>query len=89
MKAKALHTTLAASKTPMTVQSAAAPDVSLDTAELDRIVGVKGKPVGGVYQFGIPRRDPITQNKMSLDPAAPLVWPLALTSNQPAMAKLQ
>ena len=70
--ANALHTTLAASKTPMTVQSAAAPDVSLDTAELDRIVGVKGKPVGGVYQFGIPRRDPITQNKMSLDPAAPL-----------------
>jgi hypothetical protein len=70
--ANALHTTLAASKTPMTVQSAAAPDVSLDTAELDRIVGVKGKPVGGVYQFGISRRDPITQNKMSLDPAAPL-----------------
>jgi len=41
-------------------------------AELDRIVGVKGKPVGGVYQFGIARRDHITQSGMSLDPAGPL-----------------
>jgi hypothetical protein len=71
--ANALRTALAASKTPLTSPStAAAPDVALDTAELDRIVGVKGKPVGGVYQFGIPRRDSITENGMSLDPAAPL-----------------
>jgi hypothetical protein len=71
--ANALHTALAASKTPLTSPSAAAaPDVALDTAELDRIVGVKGKSVGGVYQFGIPRRDSITENGMSLDPAAPL-----------------
>ncbi len=59
--ASALHTALAASKTPLTPPSAAAAaDVALDTAELDRIVGVKGKSVGGVYQFGIPRRDSIT-----------------------------
>jgi hypothetical protein len=71
--ANALRTALAASKTPLTSPStAAAPDISLDTAELDRIVGVKGKPVGGVYQFGIPRRDSITESGMSLDPAAPL-----------------
>jgi len=71
--ANALRTALAASKTPLTSSStAAAPDIALDTAELDRIVGVKGKPVGGVYQFGIPRRDSITENGMSLDPAAPL-----------------
>jgi hypothetical protein len=71
--ANALRTALAASKTPLTSPSAAAaPDIALDTAELDRIVGVKGKPVGGVYQFGIPRRDSITESGMSLDPAAPL-----------------
>ena len=71
--ANALRTALAASKTPLTSPStAAAPDIALDTAELDHIVGVKGKPVGGVYQFGIPRRDSITENGMSLDPAAPL-----------------
>ena len=71
--ANALRTALAASKTPLTSPStAAAPDIALDTAELDHIVGVKGKPFGGVYQFGIPRRDSITENGMSLDPAAPL-----------------
>jgi hypothetical protein len=72
--ANALHTTLAASKTPLTASTAAAAasDIGLDTAELDRIVGVKGKPVGGVYQFGIARRDHITQSGMSLDPAGPL-----------------
>src|SRR6478609_2179584 len=71
--ANALHTALAASKTPLTSQPAAATaDVALDAAELDRIVGVKGKSVGGVYQFGIPRRDSITENGMSLDPAAAL-----------------
>jgi hypothetical protein len=72
--ANALHTTLAASKTPLTASAAAAAgsDIGLDTAELDRIVGVKGKPVGGVYQFGIARRDHITQSGMSLDPAGPL-----------------
>jgi hypothetical protein len=71
--ANALRTALAASKTPLTSPSTgAAPDIALDTAELDRIVGVKGKPVGGVYQFGIPRRDSITESGMSLDPAAPL-----------------
>ena len=48
------------------------PDISLDTAELDRIIGVKGKPVGGVYQFGVARRDHVTQSGMSLDPAGPL-----------------
>lgn len=72
--ANALRTTLAASKTPLTVRAApaAAPDIALDTAELDHIVGVKGKPVGGVYQFGIARRDHITQSGMPLDPAGPL-----------------
>jgi hypothetical protein len=70
--ANALHTALAASKTPLTSPSATVPEIVLDTEALDRIVGVKGKSVGGVYQFGIPRRDPVAENGMPLDPAAPL-----------------
>ena len=70
--ANALHTALAASKTPLTSPSATVPEIVLDTEALDRIVGVKGKSVGGVYQFGIPRREPVAENGMPLDPAAPL-----------------
>jgi hypothetical protein len=72
--ANALHTALAASKTPLTqaAPAAATTDIGIDTAELDRIVGVKGNLVGGVYQFGVARRDHITESGMSLDPAGPL-----------------
>lgn len=70
----ALHTALAASKTPLTAPAAAAalPDIALDTTALDRIVGEKGKAVGGVYQFGIARRDGVAENGIPLDPAGPL-----------------
>lgn len=74
--ANALHSALAASKTPLSAPpaapTAASTEIGIDTAELDRIVGVQGKAVGGVYQFGIPRRDRITQEGMALDPAGPL-----------------
>lgn len=71
--ANALHAALAASKTPLSPPpTASAPNISLNTAELDRVIGAKGKTVGGVYQFGIPRSDRITQDGMALDPAGPL-----------------
>jgi len=71
--ANALRSALAASKTPLTASPAAgAPDVNLNTAELDRIVGVKGKAAGGVYQFGVPRRERITQAGAPLEPPGPL-----------------
>jgi hypothetical protein len=72
--ANALHTALAASKTPLTAPApaAATTDIGIDTAELDRIIGVKGNLVGGVYQFGVARRDHVTESGMSLDPAGPL-----------------
>jgi hypothetical protein len=73
--ASALHKALAASKTPLaapTTTPAASPEIDLDTAELDRIVGVKGKAVGGVYQFAVARRESTTEGGMSLEPAAPL-----------------
>jgi len=72
--AKAIHDALAASKTPLAAPAAPAaqPAIDLDTAELDKIMGVKGRANGGVYQFGIPRRDPVTQEGMTLAPAGPL-----------------
>jgi hypothetical protein len=72
--ATAIHDALAESKTPLTVRSPASPPpaVDLDTAQLDQIIGVKGQANGGVYQFGVPRRDPITEGGMPLTPVGPM-----------------
>ncbi|WP_024520733.1 DUF1259 domain-containing protein [Bradyrhizobium sp. Tv2a-2] len=72
--ATAIRDGLAESKTPLTVAASITPPpaVDLDTAQLDQIIGVKGKDNGGVYQFGVPRRDPIKQDGMTLSPAGPL-----------------
>jgi hypothetical protein len=72
--AAAIRTALGESKTPLTPPSppATPPAVDLDTAQLDQIIGVKGQANGGVYQFGVPRRDPATENGMTLAPAGPL-----------------
>ena len=72
--ATAIRTGLAASKTPLTPPAAPAsqPAIDLDTAQLDQIIGAKGQPNGGVYQFGVPRRDPISENGMQMAPVGPL-----------------
>src|SRR5438477_2936031 len=71
--AAAIREALAASKTPPATPAATPPPaVDLDTAQLDQIIGVKGQPNGGVYQFAVPRRDPVTANGMPLSPAGPL-----------------
>jgi Domain of Unknown Function (DUF1259) len=72
--ATAIRTGLAASKTPLTAPSppAVQPAIDLDTAQLDQIIGVKGQPNGGVYQFGVPRRDPVSEGGMQLAPAGPM-----------------
>src|SRR5882757_4424190 len=62
--AAVIRSALAASKTPFDPPAAnppAPPALDLDTAKLDEIIGVKGTPNGGVYQFGVPRRDPIME----------------------------
>src|SRR5207249_2312769 len=66
----ALRTALAESKTPLTPPSppAAQPSIDLDTAQLDQIIGVKGQANGGVYQFAVPRRDPVTESGTQLSP---------------------
>ena len=72
--ASAIHDGLAESKTPLTVAAPTSPPpaVDLDTAQLDQIIGVKGRANGGVYQFGVPRRDAISEGGMALSPVGPL-----------------
>jgi uncharacterized protein DUF1259 len=71
--ATAIRTALADSKTPLTPPTppATQPAIDLDTAQLDQIIGVKGNANGGVYQFGVPRRDPITEGGMPITPPGP------------------
>ena len=65
---------LQSSKTPLTPPAAPAaqPAIDLDTAQLDQIIGVKGQANGGVYQFGVPRRDPVTEHGVQLAPPGPI-----------------
>jgi Domain of Unknown Function (DUF1259) len=72
--AAVIREALAVSKTPLAAPAAAAPPaaVDLDTAQLDQIIGAKGQSNGGVYQFWIPRRDPIMEGGMQLVPVGPM-----------------
>jgi hypothetical protein len=72
--ASAIHDALAESRTPLTVAAPASPPpaVDLDMAQLDQIIGAKGQANGGVYQFNVPRRDPITEGGMQLSPVGPM-----------------
>ena len=70
--AEAIRSALALSKTPLNPPAAAptpAPAIDLDTAQLDQIIGAKGRANGGVYQFNVPRRDPITESGMTVPTA--------------------
>lgn len=61
-----------ASKTPFDAPATTAgpaPAVDLDTAKLDEIMRAKGTANGGVYQFGVPRRDPIMESEMQVNGA--------------------
>ena len=68
--ATALHDGLALSKTPMgapAATAAAQPEqIDLDTAMIDSTLGAKGKIVGGVYQFGIPRAETVRDGGMEV-----------------------
>jgi hypothetical protein len=72
--ATVIRDALAESKTPLTVAAPTTPPpaVDLDTAQLDQIIGAKGQANGGVYQFNVPRRDPVTEGGMQLSPVGPM-----------------
>ena len=68
--ATAIRAALAESKTPLGPPPSAVlpPAIDLDTAKLDEVIGVKGQANGGVYQFAVPRRDPVTEMGVVLPP---------------------
>jgi Domain of Unknown Function (DUF1259) len=72
--AAVIHDALAVSKTPLSMPAPAAapPAIDLDTAQIDQIMGAKGQANGGVYQFNVPRRDPVSMDGMAITPPAPI-----------------
>jgi hypothetical protein len=72
--AAVIRDALGASKTPLAAPAAASPPpaIDLDTAQLDQINGAKGQANGGVYQFGVPRRDPVREGGMAIAPVGPM-----------------
>ena len=72
--AEVIREALSTSKTPLSGPAASAPPpaVDLDTAQLDQTIGAKGQSNGGVYQFGVPRRDQVIENEMPIAPAGPM-----------------
>ena len=68
--ATAIRVGLAASKTPLEASTTGADE--FDTEQLDQIIGVKGKANSGVYQFALPRREPVHEGDMTLVPAGPM-----------------
>ena len=72
--ATAIRAALGESKTPLTAPTppASQPSIDLNTAQLDEIIGFKGQANGGVYQFAVPRRDPVNEAGMQIAPAGPM-----------------
>jgi uncharacterized protein DUF1259 len=67
--ASVIRSALSASNTPFDAPATTAgpaPAIDLDTAKLDQVMGVKGSAVGGVYQFGVPRREPSLESGMQV-----------------------
>ena len=66
--AVALHTALAESKTPLGAAATPSepPEIDFDTAAVDQTIGAKGTNNGGVYQFSIPRAEPIKEDGMEV-----------------------
>lgn len=71
--ATALRAALAESKTPLQAATGYSPpsssSIDLDTALIDKALGHKGKVNGGVYQFNIPRAEPIKDGAMDVPEA--------------------
>jgi hypothetical protein len=87
--AQAIRTALAESKTPLAAAAPAssAPPIDLDTNQLDQIVGAKGQANGGVYQFTVPRRDPVSDNEIPLTPPGPMGVATAISFQPTGSAK--
>ena len=64
--AHAIHDGLAMSKTPFAPPPGTSQPTDIDMLGIDHILGFRGKDNGGIYQFGIPRAQPVTEQGMAL-----------------------
>jgi len=66
--AGSIRAALGLSKTPFNPPSAPgpAPALDIDTGQIEKIMGYSGKNNGGVYQFGVPRAEKITDDGMEV-----------------------
>jgi len=64
--ASALHAGLALSKAPFAPPPGTSTPANIDMIGIDGIMGYRGQDSGGIYQFGIPRAQPITDQGMAL-----------------------
>ncbi len=67
--ARLLRVGLEQSTTPLdegAVAPAVVQDIGIQTAEIEKTLGFKGRNNGGVYQFGVPRADAIKQDGMPI-----------------------
>lgn len=69
--ARTVRTALEATRTPLDTTGMSAPVglIDLDTAAIARILGVRGKPNGGVYQISVPRATDVKIGKTVIPPA--------------------
>lgn len=68
--AQTIHDALALTKTPAAGPPApAAQKLDIDTAQIDQVLGHKGKDNGGIYQVSVPRAEPIRDNGMTVPPS--------------------
>jgi hypothetical protein len=64
--AAAIHAGLAVSKTPFVLPPGTATPANIDMIGIDRIMGYFGQDNGGIYQFGIPRAQPVSDQGIAL-----------------------
>ena len=64
--ASAIHAGLALSKTPFAPPPGTSTPGNIDMIGIDRIMGYFGQDSGGIYQFGVPRAQPVTDRGMAL-----------------------
>lgn len=67
--ARTLRSALEKTKTPF-VSAAPATSIDLPTADLEAVLGAKGKINGGAYQFAIARKERVVEDGVEIPPAA-------------------
>jgi hypothetical protein len=74
--ASAVHAGLAAGKTPFNPPPGTAQPANIDMIGIDSIMGYRGQDSGGVYQFSIPRAQPVKDAGMDI--AGPMGGAIAI-----------